>query len=289
MKWESLEEDPRPEVWEHWPGAVLLDDEIQFYSQHSQYPLIDPFNEGNLKPARYQLTLGDEAKLGGETVRIDADHPLIIPAHQVAIVRTHETINLPRFLIARWNLKVDMVYRGLLWVGALQVDPGWVGYLPCPLYNLSDDTVTIKPRETLFTIDFVRTTRFDKAVNRSYPGKLPLPPLNPPIQFYDDYRLRSGPYESLRELGWLSEFRTLAVALFAVMFTALAAIVAALGVIVIDPIAQDNGELLGKWALTSLVIGALAFVFSLFSIILQLYSKWSRQPKLRTWWMRRRK
>ena len=174
--WESLEDDPRQDVWETWPGAVLLDDEIEFYSKHPKYPLITPFDSNNLKPARYQLSLGPEARVGGRTYKIDESHPLTIPPHQVAIVRSHETINLPRFLIARWNLKVDMVYKGLLWVGALQVDPGWVGYLPCPLYNLSDETVEIKYKETLFTIDFVRTTAFDKAKNRSYPGKTPLCP-----------------------------------------------------------------------------------------------------------------
>ena len=132
LKWDSLEEDPRSDIWKCWPGAVLLDDEIKYYANHPKYPLISPFCDENLKPARYLLTVGCEARVGGKTVRIDKDNPLIIPPHQVAIVCTRETLNLPRFLIARWNLTVEMVYRGLLWVGALQVDPGWVGYLPCP-------------------------------------------------------------------------------------------------------------------------------------------------------------
>lgn len=32
--WNSLEQDPRFEDWETWPGAVLLDDEITHYSTH---------------------------------------------------------------------------------------------------------------------------------------------------------------------------------------------------------------------------------------------------------------
>ena len=271
-QWESLEEDPRPEVWDAWPGAVLLDDEIKYYATHPQYRLIDPFVEANLKPARYQLTLGSEAKVGGKTVRIDAKNPLEIPPHQVAIVRTHETLNLPRFLIARWNLTVDMVYRGLLWVGALQVDPGWVGYLPCPLYNLSNDTVVINHHEKLFSMDFVRTTRFVRGTNLSYPDKSPPPPFNPRISYYDPNHLRSGPYEALKDLKELTDFRNFAIAIFAVMFTAIAAVVAALGFVVIDPIASDNGELLGEWALAALTVGGFAFVFSLLSIVLHLCS-----------------
>ena len=198
--WESLENDPRQVEWSSWPGAVLLDDEIRYYASHPDYPLITPFDEANLKPARYQLTLGPEARVGGKTMPIDEKNPLVIPPHQVAIVRTMETINLPRFIIARWNLTVDMVYRGLLWVGALQVDPGWVGYLPCPLYNMSNEEVKINAGDKLFTIDFVKTTKFgDK--NKRYPNKSPLPPLNPPIHHYDPHNLRSGPYELIEQVA----------------------------------------------------------------------------------------
>ena len=275
LEWDSLERDPRKDTWEHWTGAVLLDDEIKHYASHPEYPLIHPFNEKNLKPARYQLTLGSEAKVGGTLERIDKDHPLIIQPHQVAIVRTQETLNLPRFLIARWNLTVDMVYRGLLWVGALQVDPGWVGYLPCPLYNLSDDAVEIHFGEKLFTIDFVRTTRFDPKHNRSYPDKDPEPVINPRLNDYDRNHLRSGPYEALSDLGWLREFRNFALALFAVMFTAIGAVVAGLAVIVVQPVAPNNGdELLGGWALTALGIAAFALIFAVFAIALQLASMW---------------
>ncbi len=274
-QWESLDQDPRHDVWESWPGAVLLDDEIKYYSTRADYPLISPFNENNLKPARYQLTLGPEARLGGQRVRIDHKNPLVIPPHQVAIVRTQEELNIPRFLVGRWNLKVDMVYRGLLWVGALQVDPGWVGYLPCPLYNLSNDIVEIKAGETLFTIDFVRTTRFARVKNRRYPDRTPEPTINPPINSFDQYNLRSGPYEALRDLEGLTDFRNFAITLFAVMFTAIAAVVTALAVLIVRPVAPDNGQLLGGWPLTALGIATFALVLSIFSIGFQVFSRFS--------------
>ena len=265
--WESLEEDPRQEVWETWPGAVLLDDEIEYYSSRPEYPLISPFNKENLKPARYQLSLGPEARVGGKTVNIDKQRPLTIPPHQVAIVRSYETINLPRFLIARWNLKVDMVYRGLLWVGALQVDPGWIGYLPCPLYNLSDETVTINYRETLFTMDFVRTTKFAVGKNRSYPDKSPPPPINPSINFYDEHRLRSAPYEALRQLRELRYFRNFGYTAVSLIMLVLTFMVAALAVIAgaqnVDVKIPPNIAVF--WC----IMGVLAFI-ALVSVILNL-------------------
>ena len=58
---------------------------------------------------------------------------------------------------------MKMVYKGLVWVGSLQVDPGYRGYLFCPLYNLSDKEQELTYKEPLFTIDFVRTTLFDES------------------------------------------------------------------------------------------------------------------------------
>ena len=234
--------------------------------------LIDPFEEQNIKPARYQLTLGSKARLGGTDVTLDDSHPLVIPAHQVAIVHSHEKLNIPRFLIGRWNLRVDLVYQGLLWVGALQVDPGWVGYLPCPMYNLSDQPVEIEYRARAFSIDFVRTTRFgDANLRYPHPFRADTRAPNPPLGTYDPERLRSGPYEKLRDLESLTEFRNFAFAMLAVGFAAVGAITAALAIIAIRPVVsvEDSAKLAG-WPLAAVSLAIFASVLSIFSIGAQI-------------------
>jgi deoxycytidine triphosphate deaminase len=278
--WESLEEDPRPEVWSSWPGAVLLQDEIRFYSQHPKYPLIQPFEEKNLKPARYQLTLGDEARIGGKRHPIGSNRPLIIEPHQVAIVKTREHLNIPRFLIARWNLTVDRVYEGLLWVGALQVDPGWVGYLPCPLYNMSDKPVELQYGDKLFTIDFVRTTRFGPGCK---PYQRNNPPNPPSLATYDAHVLHSGPYETLRRVDELLDFRNFTVLAITVMVAVLAAIASALGVVALRPTAEgtvvDGLVLISGWPMAALVGSAIAVVLSVGSLALSMYPVWRRRRR----------
>jgi len=47
---------------------VLLSDEIEYYVK--QFKLIDPFNPKNLKPAAYELTVGDEYSIGGKIKKL---------------------------------------------------------------------------------------------------------------------------------------------------------------------------------------------------------------------------
>lgn len=269
------ESDSKFSDWRNWPGAVLLSDEIERYCNSSP-PLNDPFNPKNLKPARYQLTLGQEAILGGHTISVNDNRPLAIPPHQVAIVRTHEILNLPRFLIARWNLTVDKVYEGLLWVGALQVDPGWTSYLPCPLYNLSDHEVAIRFREKLFTIDFVRTTPFN---DKAEPYKMPFEE-HPPLNFYS-IGLRSGPHESLNELREVkqevSTIRGQGYLLLTIVGAALAALISGLTVVAVRPSVEPGGSLLSFWPLTALVGAGVATVLSAISLVVSL--KGRSQPR----------
>jgi deoxycytidine triphosphate deaminase len=148
------------------PGAVLLSDKIKDLCDESKtsLPLIHPFDENNLKAGSYHLSLGSKYRIDTNQ-KVDyltnEKNTLTIPPNGIAIVTTNEWVNIPRFLIARWNLRVRAVYRGLVWVGSLQVDPGYQGFLFCPLYNLSNINQTLVYQKPLFTIDFVLTTQFD--------------------------------------------------------------------------------------------------------------------------------
>lgn len=177
-------------------AGVLLSDEIEYYVR--KYKLIDPFNHDNLKPASYKLTIGAEYAKGGEIKKL-YDEPgkneIKIPPFEVVVLKTEEIINLPRFLIARWNIKVKWAYEGLLWVGGPQVDPGWVGHIPCPIYNLSDKEVTLRMGEQIAVIDFVKTTPFKKGKSLEYPH----PPKRVIFEDYNPEKLKSALYTEARK------------------------------------------------------------------------------------------
>jgi len=144
--------------------GVLLSDRIQHYCD--KYQLIDPFERENLKPAGYDLTVGRNYSRSGQQLALDDGMELVIGPYQVAIIQTHETLNMPEFLIGRWNIRVKLAYKGLLWVGGAQVDPGFRGHLCCPIYNLSTEPVRLKFRDTIAMIDFVTTTPLGPACKR---------------------------------------------------------------------------------------------------------------------------
>lgn len=151
----TLEQDPFPD--EH---GVLLSDKITILAR--DHNLVFPFDEENLKPAAYELTLGNEYYLNGQFNSLKgAPDKITIKPFDVAVVKTAETICLPRFLIARWNLRVRYTYQGLLWIGASQVDPGYKGHLFCPIYNLSNKGVDLFLGDSIAQIDFVKTTHFN--------------------------------------------------------------------------------------------------------------------------------
>jgi deoxycytidine triphosphate deaminase len=181
------EDDPHKDL-----HGVLLSDEIAFYANN--HKLITPFDLGNLKPAAYELTIGDEYFLSGEFLTLNSDsdehNKIRIPPFEVAVLKTAEIICLPRYLIARWNIRVRHAYSGLLWVGGPQVDPGYVGHLFCPIYNLSDKEVTLHVGEPIAVIDFVKTTPFEKGSPDL--EMYPFPPKRLILEDYGIYELRSA-------------------------------------------------------------------------------------------------
>ena len=183
------DDDPHPDV-----HGVLLSDEITFYAK--QCHLIAPFEQENLKPAAYELTIGDEYFLAGEfkALRRESGRKarIVIPPFEVAVIKTTEFLCLLRFMIARWNIRVRHAYSGLLWVGGPQVDPGYVGHLFCPLYNLSDRPVTLNRDDKIAVIDFVKTTRFTKNSTSKEVVRYNFPPARCVLEDFNIDGLRSG-------------------------------------------------------------------------------------------------
>ena len=138
------------------PTGVLLSDQIEYYCKN--YQLLSPYEPDNIKAANYELRVGFRYSVGGKDKELKLGERLRIPPFEVAVIEILETVNMPRFLIGRWNIRVAWAYKGLIWVGGPQVDAGFRGILLCPIWNLSNKDFYIKSGDPIAVIDFQTTT-----------------------------------------------------------------------------------------------------------------------------------
>ena len=147
-------EDPEPRVC-----GILSADRIQYYSKLLR--MIEPFHEENLKPASYSLTLGPLYQIEGKDGVLRGKNPILeIPPNSIAFVSMEQQLMIPHYIVARFDLKVDLVYWGLLLGTGPQVDPGFQGVLSCPFHNISSNPIRLKLGEHVATIEFIKTTPF---------------------------------------------------------------------------------------------------------------------------------
>jgi deoxycytidine triphosphate deaminase len=258
--------DPHPNV-----HGVLLSDEIIFYSE--QHNLIRPFNRENLKPAGYELTVGNEYFLSGSFFELDAGdddkRTVTIPPFDVAILKTTEIVCMPTYLIARWNIRVRHAYSGLLWVGGPQVDPGYVGHLFCPIYNLSDKPVTLQVGDPIALMDFVKTTPFDKSKPDSELKRYVWPPKRMFLEDYGISDLRSALFTRAGQK--LVEFEDQIKSLEArfINFTQISFAIFALVIALIALTSRANAESIALsaafWGATTITLSFAAILIALFS------------------------
>jgi len=270
---EQLAQYSCPEQDDLPASGVMLSDQIEHFA--IRHKMIHPFDQDNLKPAAYELTVGEEYSLSGKRGTL-SDEPgkngVDIPPYEVIIIRTRELVNLPRFIIARWNIRVKWAYEGLLWVGGAQVDPGWVGYLSCPIYNLSNKSVRIRLGEPIAVIDFVKTTPFIPGKSIPY-GR---PPKRVTFDAYDPERLKSALYTEARERidlvdrrvkdteNKMERFGNKLDTSLGIIFAAVAVLIAVISIFVTS--SQPLEVSLPVWFYLSLVLSIVALIMSIFSL-----------------------
>ena len=254
--------------------GVLLSDEIQFYAEN--HYLIQPFNRENLKPAAYELTLGDEYFLNGEYRLLGpaGNTTIRIPPFEVAVLKTAEILCLPRYIIGRWNIKVRHAYSGLLWVGGPQVDPGWVGHLFCPIYNLSDKPVTLRMGDQIAVIDFVKTTAFDITKSADELLRYPYPPSRTIIEDFHIEDLRSALFTTAGQKLVEFEQEIANVTTRFTTYTQISFSIFALVIALIALMSKVNAENL---SLGAAVWGGGILMISLFSALVVLFSNVQRR------------
>lgn len=144
-------------------GMLLSNQITRFCDENVRLLISQNFLAMNVRPAAYTLRIGKEFvdSRGRPGCLDDEKNPYFeMEPNSIVYVSTYEKLDLPYYIAARFNLRVKWVYRGILLGTGPQVEPGYRGFLSCPLYNLTDRPIRIRFREDFATIDFERTTDF---------------------------------------------------------------------------------------------------------------------------------
>ena len=138
-----------------------MSDQIQFLAD--EVGLIDPFDEKLLRPAAYDMRIGN-SYYANDVRRDLTDEAIEIPANGLVYIRTKEKFNIPYYLVARYSLRVHQVYRGLLIDNGLHIDPGYCGYIWIPVHNFTTQLRVLPQGQEFISVEFNRTTHLPKQV-----------------------------------------------------------------------------------------------------------------------------
>lgn len=139
--------------------AVLLSDRIAYYGEN--FGLVVPFNREHLRPASYELGVGDSYYCNGKTSELHEGESLTIEPNNLVYIRAKEFFNIPYYMAGRYSVLVRGVYRGLVLDNGLQIDPGFHGHINVPIYNFTSEPKCLKYGERFLAIEFVKTTPFE--------------------------------------------------------------------------------------------------------------------------------
>ncbi|SEO84091.1 dCTP deaminase domain-containing protein [Aquisalimonas asiatica] len=125
--------------------------------------MVYPYSYDHLKSASYSICVGNKIYYwddsgnpkGGE---LKDGEPFELPKNSIVFVETLETFRLPDYIAIRFNLKIDLVHKGILLGTGPLVDPGYEGKLLIPLHNLTSNTYQLYSGQTFVWVEFTKTS-----------------------------------------------------------------------------------------------------------------------------------
>ena len=184
------------------PSGMLSSPHIAYCIK--KYGIIEEYDMSCLGPATYHMRIGGKVLswYKGEKVEFilgeeedknrNIRTQLELRPNSLTFVTTIEKFNLPKDIIARFNLKSKWVHEGLLLGTGPIVDPELKANLLIPLHNFSSLNVLLHWNDKIISVEFTKTLdpgdqfRLASGENLAYVGN------ESRIYDFDKYRNRVG-------------------------------------------------------------------------------------------------
>lgn len=183
-------------------SGMLSSPHIAFYVD--RYGIIEEYDEKCLGPATYNMRIGGnvltwekgkkvEFTLGKvEDKNKNIRTKLELRPNSLTFITTIEQFNLPKDIIARFNLKSKWVHEGLLLGTGPIVDPELKANLLIPLHNFSSQDVTLYYGDQIISVEFTKTLNPNDQLNSGQEKTFKYEDNKSRIFDFEKYRKRIG-------------------------------------------------------------------------------------------------
>lgn len=120
---------------------ILTDKDILTRTNYLGRPLVKPFNEQNLTPNGYDLSM-DEVKIGNIISNINIEN-ITISSKTFFIIMSKEFIEMPDNMVATLYIRSSYARKGLILSDSM-VDAGYHGKLALSMYNASNKEIVLE-------------------------------------------------------------------------------------------------------------------------------------------------
>lgn len=150
--------------------------------------MISPFDKDNLKSVTYRIPLYGDIHYWENNVRYtksfnrgSSDYFELKP-NSIVYIHIDTTFRVPYYIAFRFNLKIDLVHKGLLLGTGPVVDPGFQGRIMIPIHNLTANTYNLKAGDGLIWVEVTKLSKFDEDIKE------------PPYKFKDLTKFTANDY-----------------------------------------------------------------------------------------------
>lgn len=183
-------------------SGTLSSPHIAYYVD--KYDIIEEYDEKCLGPTTYHMRIGGnvltwekgkkvEFTLGKvEDKNKNIRTKLELRPNSLTFITTIEKFNLPKDILARFNLKSKWVHEGLLLGTGPIVDPELKAHLLIPLHNFSSQDVTLHYDDKIISVEFIKTLNPDEELNSGQDKHFKYVDNKSRIFDFEKYRKRIG-------------------------------------------------------------------------------------------------
>jgi len=131
--------------------------------------VIDPFEEGQIQPATYDLRVGAQGATTStkKTVNIKETGFLLLQPGDFGVITVLEELRLGLQYAARFGLRSKYSRKGLIATSGPQIDPGYHGRLIIGITNLTPRSISVPYKDDFLSVEF---HKLEEPASKAYDG-----------------------------------------------------------------------------------------------------------------------